>query len=393
MKRFLSILLAVLLLLTAAMPVLGEELKLTPEEIEAIFGDPDYFADTAKDEAEFDNGTAFGAADDLTPEEQAALDAIAATLGEEEEGEPDVSDLEISDKLPDNVVNILLLGIDNRTVELETGRSDAMIICSINTDTGSVKLTSFARDLAVVIPGYKNRCPINNAFKYGSRNGDVVKGAKLAVRTVNHNFGMNIKYYVVVNIYGLAAIIEAIGGVDMEMTKAEANLINYELFVKEPMNKDGVKHTKLEERDGVQHLDGMQATTYGRIRNLKGQNDINRNGRQREMMSAVIAKVMDGMDFMSLLKLVETALPYGLTNLTTGEIASLGMAVLSGDTMKNLSSSGMEAVGSFGIPMIGEYGYKTFNDKSCVYISDRRMDLTMGEWFNFLFDGDFPYVK
>jgi LCP family protein required for cell wall assembly len=126
--------------------------------------------------------------------------------------------------------------VDNRSVALESGLSDAVIICSINTDDGSIKLTSITRDTEVVVPGYKSTKRINCAFKYGSKNGDLAAGAALAMKTVNRNFQMNIQRYVVVNIHGLASIIDALGGVDLDMSSKEASRINYELR-KEPMDK------------------------------------------------------------------------------------------------------------------------------------------------------------
>ena len=382
LKRLTALLLTLCLLFTA-FTVLGEDVVIT------IIGDEE---DT---ESEYDEDTAASAAQDLTEEEQAAMDAIAALLGEEEEGvEVDVSELELAEDLPSNVVNILLLGIDNRSVELETGRSDAIMICSINTDTGAVKLTSFARDTAVTIPGYKNTCPINNAFKYGSKKGDMDAGARLAMRTINRNFHMNLQYYVVVNIYGLASIIEALGGVDIELTKAEAKEINNQLFKVEPMRENGWDYGRLEQVDGVQHLDGMQATTYGRIRHLTGQNDINRNQRQRKMIEAVVAKVMEGMDLMKFLDVVATALPYGITNLTLSDLTTLGLAVLKGEAMDNLTSGG-EVFSQFGIPMEGQYGYRTFtvsgSEKSLVYISENRLNTTLTAWFEFLYEGAYTY--
>ena len=76
------------------------------------------------------------------------------------------------------MVNILLLGVDNRSVELVRGRADANIICSINTQDGSIKLTSIARDTAVEVPGYKSKKRLNTAFKFGSKDGDIAKGAE-----------------------------------------------------------------------------------------------------------------------------------------------------------------------------------------------------------------------
>lgn len=208
------------------------------------------------------------------------------------------------------------------------------------------------------------------------------------MKTVNRNFQMNVERYVVVNIHGLADIIEALGGVDMELTKGEAQAINYELHVKEPM--DDVQRDKLEVADGVQHLDGMEAVTYGRIRNLQGQNDLNRNERQRKLLEALLKKVMEDMDITKFLNLIETALPYGKTNLTADELLSLGMTVLSGSAMQNLASGG-EVVGQFGIPMEKQYGYREFNGESLVYISDKRMQTTLTAMQEFIYGQS--YVK
>ena len=316
---------------------------------------------------------------ELTPEEEALMAELAGQLEDATmDGEVDLSNLEPNEKLPDNVMNILLLGVDNRSVELESGRSDAVIICSVNLNTGAITLTSIARDTAVVVPGYKNRQRINVAFKFGSKDGVIAHGAELAMKTVNRNFLTNIERYVVVNIHGLADIIEALGGVDIELTKAEAQAINYELFVKEPMDK--VEREKLLVEDGVQHLDGMEAVTYGRIRNLSGQNDLNRNGRQRVLLETLLRQVMaDGMDIGKFLSLIETALPYGETNLTMDELLTLGLVVLGGETMEKVSEGG-ELVAQFGIPMEKQYGYKEFGGVSLIYISETRLKTTLTAW-------------
>lgn len=320
---------------------------------------------------------------ELSPEEEALLASIAGDLENmEADSEEDLANLECNPDLPGHVYNILLLGLDNRTVDLETGRSDAMIICSINALDGSIKLTSIARDTAVDIPGYKNKNRINVAFKFGSKTGDLERGAELAMKTVNRNFGTNISRYVLVNIHGLADIIDALGGVDLELTKAEAKTINYELFVKEPMDK--VKRSKLEVKNGVQHLDGMLAVTYGRIRNIKGQNDINRNSRQRNLLETLLKKVMEDMNIAKFLELVDTALPYGRTNLTMEEILSLGAAVLSGEAMKSLSAGG-DVLQQFAIPMEKQYGYRTFGNTTLIYISDKRKKTTMNAWQEFVY--------
>ena len=193
---------------------------------------------------------------------------------------------------------------------------------------------------------------------------------------------MNIERYVVVNIHGLADIIEALGGVDMELTKGEAQAINYELHVKEPM--DDVQRDKLEVADGVQHLDGMEAVTYGRIRNLQGQNDLNRNERQRKLLEALLKKVMEDMDITKFLNLIETALPYGKTNLTADELLSLGMT---GAFRQRDAEPGPPAArwwASSASPWKSSNGYREFNGESLVYISDKRMQTTLTACRNYL---------
>lgn len=333
-------------------------------------GTDEWLADETVDEAALNAGEA-------SAEEEALMAELAAMIDDPtREGEVDLSDLSVNDALPDHVVNILLIGIDNRSVELESGRADANIICSINKETGAITLTSIGRDTAVKVPGYKSRQRLNTAFKYGS-NEDIGKGAELAMKTVNLNFQMNIQRYVLVNIHGLADIIQALGGVDMYLTAEEAKAINYELFTKEPMDSNKGRE-KLAKQDGVQHLDGMQAVTYGRIRNLQGQNDLNRNSRQRVLLETLLKTVMQDMDVMKLMTLIQTALPYGRTNLTLDEMLSLGMAVLGGETMKKLSEGG-EILQQFGIPVDKQYAYKKYGEVSLLYINPDRLEKTLGD--------------
>ena len=374
MQSLKTLLCLLLCLLLAAAPALAEQ-GFTVED-DTIVIDMTEAEDESAAAGENEDAAASDAATDLTPEELAMMDELAAALDEAPvDADVDVSNLEINPDLPEHVVNILLMGVDNRTVKLETGRADANIICSINKETGAITLTSIARDTAVEIPGYKNRNRVNTAFKFGSKNGDIAKGAELAMKTINRNFQMNISRYVVVNIHGLADIIQALGGVDLNLTRAEASAINYELFDKEPMDSNKGRQ-RLELKDGVQHLDGMQAVTYGRIRNLKGQNDINRNGRQRTLLETLLKQVMADMDLIKLMNLIETALPYGATNLTLEEMVSLGMSVLGGEAMRSLASGG-EVLSQFGIPMEKQYGYRKFGDVSLVYISQKRMNTTL----------------
>ena len=126
--------------------------------------------------------------------EEAALDL------ESLERDPDVNpdDLEINPNLPDNVLNVLLIGVDMRENDINSKtagllHNDVTMILSVNLDDGSIKLTSIARDLYVTIPGYKGKSRINTAYASGSgknsENGEN-RGAELTMRTVNRLFDL-----------------------------------------------------------------------------------------------------------------------------------------------------------------------------------------------------------
>ena len=341
---------------------------LTPEE-QALWEDWD-------EEADGDGNTKAENAGEMTPEEEEALAELEIAMNDSQPmDEVDLSNLEPHEDLPDNVVNILLLGVDNRSTDLERGLSDAVIICSINKDTGAIKLTSIARDTAVIVPGFKSKNRINVAYKRG--------GPELSMKTVNRNFQMNIHNYVVVNIHGLADIIDALGGVDMEMTKREAGRINYELR-KEPMDK--VKRTKVEAKDGVQHLDGMQAVTFARIRGIDS--DLERTRRQRHLLETLLTTVSKDMDIAKFMHLVETAMPHGDTNLTPVELIELGAAVLKGESMANVmsGSAGMEQLR---IPIDKKFGYREFGGASLIYLSEKNLKLSIETIHEFIYGESF----
>ena len=259
---------------------------------------------------------------------------IVEILDAEIDTSVDPDKLDLNENLPDNVVNILLIGIDSRSTDLaeHNQHGDVQIIVSINKDDGSIKLTSILRDLYVTIPGYKSKNRINVAYKRG--------GGELAMRTVNKNFEMNIEHYIVINFYGLASIIDSLGGVDMEMTKREAGAINTYLRKHPPAydnQDDAYERVELERVDGVQHLDGIQAVMYARLRSID--NDFARTARQRKLLEVLLGDVLEGgMDFDKLMGLLETCLPYAKTNMSTADMFSLALGVLQSDILQRLQS-------------------------------------------------------
>ena len=309
---------------------------------------------------------------ELTPEEEAAMEELLASMEEHPPMEEvDLSNLEPNEKLPPNVINILLLGLDNRSAALQRGLTDAVIICSINKDTGSIKITSIARDLATPIPGFKSQRRINEPYKYG--------GPELAIKTINRYFQLNIQRYVVVNIHGLADIIDALGGLDLEMTRKEATRIDYELR-KEPMDK--VKRPKMKAESGVHHVDGMQAVTFARIRGIDS--DLERTRRQRHLLETLLSAVMNDLDLSKLVDLIGIAVKYGQTNLTLGEMMELSMAVLGGEGMRNLSA-GNPVMEQLRIPMDKKFGYRNFSGASVIYLSPKNLALSIDTIHTFIY--------
>ena len=370
MKKILSWLLILCLLLPGL--ALGEEeeeeillddlLEEVPSEGSAESEDGDYIIDE-------ETGETFL----LTETEQEHLDTLLEENPEEDDGiDPD--SLDLNPNLPDNVLNILLIGVDTRSDDPQeiVGRGDTQIIVSINRDTGAISMASILRDSLVSIPGYRNKTKINSAFMYGCNKikndnipGKVRSGAALAMRTVNKNFQMNIENYVAINFNGLASIIDALGGIDIELTKAEAKYINSYLKKHPPAydNKAKGERVPLEAVAGVHHLDGVQAVMYARTRSLKGENDFNRTDRQRNLLDLLLKKVLSDLDITTLMDLIDTAVTYADTNLNFQTLFELARSLLPVLMEADSSASLFEQMR---IPMDKSYSYDTYNGASVV---------------------------
>ena len=346
MKRILALVMALCMLLPAVVLAEDEELSLTEivEDVVLEVEDAEEADETeeAGDTEDEDDGLM------ISDEAMESIEILDAEI--DETVDPD--SLDLNENLPDNVVNILLVGVDTRSTDMDEGyqHGDVQIICSINKDTGSVKLTSLQRDLYVAIPGYKSKNRINVAYARG--------GGELAMRTINSVFEMNIEYYVTINFYGLASIIDAIGGVDIELTKAEAKAINTYLKKHPPKydnQGDDYERVNLEAKDGVQHLDGIQAVMYARTRSVD--NDFGRTARQRKLLDLLLQKIMkDNMSIDKLIELMQVCLPYVTTNLNASAMLELGMAVLGSDIITR-SQAGESLLEQHRIPMDETWKY------------------------------------
>ena len=317
----------------------------------------------------------------IEEDDQKAIDALGADMELDDSIDP--TQLDMNPNLPDNVVNILLVGIDTRDTTLDSGlqHGDVQMILSINKDDGSVKLTSLLRDLYVTIPGYKNKNRINVAYARG--------GGQLAMRTVNKNFELNIESYVTINFYGLASIIDAIGGVDVDMTKQEAGAINTYLKKHPPKydNTDGKERQPLERVAGVQHLDGVQAVMYARLRSID--NDFARTARQRHLLELLLGQIMQDMTLDKLIGLIETCVPYVTTNVNLNTMLELGVTVL-GSGIIQRAQQGESLIEQHRVPMDKTYSYKDVNGASVVYMGSTNFPKNVQALHEFIYGAYYP---
>ena len=176
----------------------------------------------------------------------------------------------------DGVINILLIGSDSRSADA-TGRSDAMILLSVSSKTKKIYMTSLLRDMYVDIPGQDgNR--LNAAYSIG--------GPRLLMETVEENLDITVNRYVVVNFEAFANLVDAVGGVDLELTSAEIEWVNgylneYNELTGQEFGTNYMDTTQ----EGVVHLNGPQALAYSRNRYIG--TDFGRTERQRKVLAAV----------------------------------------------------------------------------------------------------------
>lgn len=200
-----------------------------------------------------------------------------------------------------DVICIALFGTDSRdTDNMSAGRSDTIIIASINTKFKTVKLISIPRDTYVEVPGH-GKTKINHAYAYGQE--------QLAIKTINQNFGLSITEYATIDFSGLIHIINQIGGIQMNITKTEMEYINshsYDAYKVTGNTKKNVSSY------GNVTLSGEQALTHSRNRTVG--NDFTRAGRQREVLEAMMNKMI-GLGTSKLLELSDSFLKEVKTNI------------------------------------------------------------------------------
>jgi len=216
----------------------------------------------------------------------------------------------------DGVINILLIGNDSRDAGKD-GRSDAMILLSISKKTQSIVMLSLLRDMYVEIPGYKDN-RLNAAYSFG--------GAELLMETLEQNLGIEVHRYIQVNFQAFAGLVDAVGGVDLELSNEEVQYVNgylteYNMLEGRPEGTDYLDSGAY----GMLHLNGPQALAYCRIRYIGS--DFARTQRQRDVLMAVIKKAPKAL-LTNAGELLEGLLPNLTTNLTEAECRELSLQVI-----------------------------------------------------------------
>lgn len=212
--------------------------------------------------------------------------------------------------------NIALFGLDNRSSnQYDSGNSDVIMIASINNKTKEVKLVSVYRDTYLSIGNGTYR-KANAAYANG--------GPARAVQMLNSNLDLDIKDYVCVDWAAVVEVIDALGGLDMEISEAERKQINK--YKWEVDKATGLTTPDVTE-SGMVHLDGTQATTYARIRKLQG-DDFKRASRQRIVMQLMLEKAKKA-DIGTLTSICNAVVDDISTTLSISQILSLAKDVKS----------------------------------------------------------------
>lgn len=208
-----------------------------------------------------------------------------------------------------NVRNILLMGTDSRDLSETRGNSDVMVVFSINEKTNEVKMVTLLRDMLVPIEGYDwNR--INAAYR--------LEGAGLTVNTVNEAFGLDIQEFIVIDFNGVIDLIDYIGGVDVTLTEAE---INYYMETFPAVFPDKMTAGKV-------HLNSLQALTH--IRNRTLGTDFERTRRQKDVMIAIMNKVIRDQSITEMNSTLNFLLTLIRTNIPATDFALVCLSLASG---------------------------------------------------------------
>lgn len=259
-----------------------------------------------------------------------------------------LKDLGLRDTKINDVYNILLVGSDTRE-EGDSGRSDTMMLVSINSKTKQIVATSFLRDLYVYIPGKNYYDKMNASYAYG--------GMELLLETLKYNFSVQVDRYLLVDFYSFIDVVDILGGIDVDVQKEELYWCNQYIHASNLLTGSPENEGYLTRADGsFQHLNGKQALAYSRFRYV-GNGDFTRTERQRKVVNIIFEKLKKT-DAKTLIKLLDSFLPKVTTNVPTNEFIEL---------IAKLPAMSKYDIISWGVPDT-EFKYLTINGISSIGI-------------------------
>ena len=279
----------------------------------------------------------------------------------------------------EHVLNILLFGQDYRQDEKDFGRSDSMILLSIDTINKKIKLTSFQRDTYVTIPQHGDN-KINAAYTLG--------GEALSIATIESNFGPKVDYFATVDFDSFREIINILGGVDIELNIEEIEYINAQIDVNDQTDRTSFLKYDKNKKTQKMHLDGYQALWYARDRgeeNLGGNpeysfsgDDWDRTQRQRELIHNLSDKLKNDADISNLVEIVNKVGPLITTNLKKSDITFL---------VSNMPTFMKYEMVEMTLPTQGNWRYgKTDDGQSVIVIDD--WDQVRKDLAKFIYEGN-----
>lgn len=237
---------------------------------------------------------------------------VAAKLAKLDTQEIDADDIYVNKEVEDQdlgsgYLNVALFGTDSRDGGMDKGtRSDCIIVASLNKETKEIRMVSVYRDTLLDIEdGQLQKC--NAAYAFG--------GPTQAINMLNKNLDLDIQEYVTVDWGAIAEAIDLLGGVEIDVKEEEVKYLNK--FVKETAKAAGKKAHKVK-KAGTQTLDGVQATTYARIRSTAG-GDFTRTERQRLVVEKIVEKVQQS-DLATLNKMIDQIFPTIKTSFSIKDI-------------------------------------------------------------------------
>lgn len=274
--------------------------------------------------------------DSLIPEDESGGEVIS-DYTEIEEGASDVFEIPVRGNTK-SVTNILLIGVDSRTGSYTGTLADANIILTIDKKNKAIKMTSLLRDTLVTIPGRDRNgdgkddyAKLNAAYAYG--------GFDLLAKTIEQNFRLTIDKHITINFKAFEAAVDAMGGVDIELTSAEARWM------------------KIGNEGKIYHLNGKKALAYARIRKLDS--DFKRTDRQRNVLKALFGNAKK-MSIGKLNSILDKMLPQVRTNMTPNQFTVF--------IFNSLTYFGYDMNETFRIPPDKEYSSKSISGVGSVLV-------------------------